>query len=73
MLTKAALSLYSVAQALWLGSHVVVISCCGLKESLYISREQHAARAVAVSSQLCVCCCILLCRIYDWAVVILVS
>ena len=52
---------YPAAQVLWLGSHVVVFSSCGLqtsanctmKESLYKCRIEHVVWIAAVTGQLC--------------------
>ena len=61
MLTKAALLLllYPAAQVLWLGSHVVMFSTCGL---------QTYGSCCGFIQLVVRCCCILLCRIYSWAV-----
>ena len=80
MLTKAALLvLYPAAQVLWLDSHVVVFSSCGLQimhvvlwRRVFTDPGYNMWRVFCGCHQPVVrCCCILLLCIYDWAVVIL--
>ena len=75
MLTKASLLMlwYPVAQVVWLDSHVVVFSTCGLQTARVVYCETLPLRTHCGCLRSVVRCSILLCRIYGWAVVIFVS